>query len=225
MSKAKLFAAVKELDVSAVKALLDAKPALIDARDANDRNALHLACSADGDARPMVRLLLDRGADIEALSGKDKCPPLFFAVARSRDPKLVKFLLDRGAKVKNAPGGGLFAAGWYGDVENLRLLIDAGAVVDVIVGWTPFLAAWNLKHFDAAKCLVLHGADPNFADPKSGRTALHYGVEKQFDPGQLLWLVQHGASPDITDAQGVTAREKASRKRDKKWLDALSRRR
>lgn len=221
MSKAKLFAAVQGGDIKGVRALLDAEPELIRAGDARDRTALHLACSVDGDARPLVRLLLDRGADLEALSGKDKCPPLFFAVARSRDPRLVKFLLDRGAKVKNAPGGGLFAAAWYGDLKNLALLIDAGAAVDVKVGWTPFLAAWNIKQFDAAKLLVRSGADPDFQDPKSGRTALHYGIEKEFDPAQLRWLVQHGASPDVRDGKGVTARDKASRKRDKKWFEAL----
>ena len=58
-------------------------------------------------------------------------------------------------------------------------------------------------------------------DPKSGRTALHYGVEKEVDPAQLAWLVDHGASPDIKDNSGVSARDRASRKRDKRWLAAL----
>jgi len=35
-------------------------------------------------------------------------------------------------------------------------------------------------------------------------------------------LVRHGASPDIKDKEGVSARIRASRKRDKKFLDALS---
>jgi hypothetical protein len=69
---------------------------------------------------------------------------------------------------------------------------------------------------------VKRGADVNFADPKSGRTALRYGVEKEFDPAQLAWLVSHGASPDIKDKSGAPARERASRKRDKRWLNALS---
>jgi hypothetical protein len=47
------------------------------------------------------------------------------------------------------------------------------------------------------------------------------GVEKEFDPAHLAWLVDHGASPDIQDKHGVSARERASRKRDKRWLDAL----
>ena len=43
----------------------------------------------------------------------------------------------------------------------------------------------------------------------------------EFDPAQLAWLVDHRASPDIKDRHGVSARDRASRKRDKRWLDAL----
>ncbi len=169
----------------------------------------------------MARLLLDRGIDIEAVSGRDRCPALFFAVARARNDALVRLLLARGAKVSNAPGGGLFAAGWYDDVRVLDTLVEAGADVNAVAGLSVFLACWNWKKFAAARRLVQHGADPNYQDPKSGRTALHYGVEKEFDPAQLRWLVAHGASPDIKDRRGVTPRERASRKRDKKWSIAL----
>jgi hypothetical protein len=54
-----------------------------------------------------------------------------------------------------------------------------------------------------------------------GVEKLHYGVEKEFDPAELAWLVDHGASPDTKDKSGVSARDRASRKRDKRWLDAL----
>jgi hypothetical protein len=47
-------------------------------------------------------------------------------------------------------------------------------------------------------------------------------VDKEFDPSQLRWLVQHGASPDLPDKDGVSARLKASRKRDPRWSKALS---
>ena len=33
--------------------------------------------------------------------------------------------------------------------------------------------------------------------------------------------VGHGASPDNKDKNGVSARDRASRKRDRRWLDAL----
>jgi hypothetical protein len=46
-------------------------------------------------------------------------------------------------------------------------------------------------------------------------------VEKEFDPALIAWLVKHGASPDIEDRDGISARLKASRKRDRKFFEAL----
>ena len=231
MSKTRMIEAVKQLDVDAVRALLGTEPDLLRVTDRHGFNLLHLACCvpcadlgfAESQSAKMVSLLLDRGLDVESKlpPEQDRCTALFFAVARGRNATLIKLLLKRGAKVQNAPGGGLFAAAWHDDVGNLDLLVKAGAKIDVVVGMTPFLAAWMWKKFEAARFLAKRGADVNFLDPKTGRTALHYGVEKEFDPAQLAWLVDHGASPDIKDKSGVSARDRASRKRDKRWLDAL----
>src|SRR5437588_487679 len=161
MSKTRIIDAVKQLDVDAVRDLLDAKPELLKVTDQRGFNLLHLACCvpcadlgiAESVSAKLVHLLLDRGLDVESQlpAKQDKCTALFFAVARGRNTTLIKLLLKRGAKVANAPGGGLFAAGWYDDVETLELLIRAGAKIDVQVGVTPFLAAWMWKKFEAAK--------------------------------------------------------------------------
>jgi ankyrin repeat protein len=229
VSKTRVIESVKRLDLETTRALLDAKPELLAVRNPKGQNLLHLACSSscerlkmpETDAVRMVTFLLDRGMDIEEQVGRDRCPPLFFAVASGRNPAVVKFLLHRGARATAAPGGGLFAAGWWGDVENLDLLIGAGSPIDVVVGVTPFLAAWCWKRFDAAKFLARKGANVNYQD-KKGKTALHHGVEKEFDPALLAWLVAHGASADIADNDGVSPRLKASRKRDKRFLAALA---
>src|SRR5207244_2100499 len=203
MSKTRIIAAVKDLDVNAVRDLLDGKPALLAVTDQRGFNLLHLACSvpcadldiAESQSAKMVSLLLDRGLDVESQlpPKQDKCTALFFAVARGRNTTLIKLLLRRGADVNKAPGGALFAAGWWDSPEHLDLLLRAGADVEHVAGITPFLASWCWKRFEAAKFLVKKGADVNVQDQK-GRTALHYGVEKEFDPALLAWLVKHGAS-------------------------------
>jgi ankyrin repeat protein len=227
MSKTRLIDAVKNLDLVETKKILAAKPELENLWNDQGRNLLHIACSADcakigkpeSAAAKMVALLLDRGFDIEEQggAGPDLCRPIWFATAKGRNHTLVKLLLKRGAKPE-----GLYAAGWWEDVPILNTLIDAGADKEVVVGVTPFLACWGWRKFRAAKALALKGANVNVQDQR-GRTALHIGIEKEFDPALLKWLVKHGASPDIPDREGVTARAKASRKRDKKFLAALER--
>jgi len=229
MSKTRILEAVQNLDVTSTKKLLDGNPSLLRVTDRNGRNLLHLACSAscaklgvaEAMSARMVNLLLDRGLDVESthVVGDDGCDSVnavWFAVARGRNPTLVKLLIRRGG----TPNG-LFAAGWYEDTRMLDLLIRQGAPIDAVAGVTPFLACWCWKKFEAAKFLALKGADVNYRDPK-GKTALHHGIEKDFDPALLRWLVEHGASPDVEDLEGVTPRERASRKRDKRFLAALA---
>ena len=228
MSKTALIESIRQLDLPATKRLLDAKPALLTVTDRQDRNLLQLACSispaelgaSESVQVRLVKFLLAQGFEIDEPVGRDKCTALFFAVARARNPKLVAFLIAQGAKVNSAPGGGLFAAGWWDDVKSLDLLLRAGARIDVVVGITPFLASWCWRKFAAAKFLALRGADVNYQDTK-GRTALHHGVEKEFDPALLRWLVKHGASPDVRDRDGVSPILKASRKRDQRFFRAL----
>ena len=121
MSKSRIIERVKALDLPSLKVLLDAKPALLQVTDRDGRNLLHIACSVpsakgvpEADAARVVNFLLDRGLAIDTPVGRDSCTALFFAVARARSRTLVKLLLKRGAKVTSAPGGGLYAAGWWG---------------------------------------------------------------------------------------------------------------
>ena len=229
MSKTAIIAAVERLDLATTRQLLRRTPSLRTVTDRQGRNLLHLACSVPPAKRGpsetaqarLVAFLLDDGFELGVPIGRDKCTPLFFAVARARNLRLVKLLLARGAMGKGAPGGGLFAAGWWQDLKILDVLLAAGAEIDVVAGVTPFLACWGWKRFDAAKFLATKGADVNFRD-KKGKTALHHGVEKDFDPALLAWLVKHGASPDLEDRDGVSPRQRASRKRDKRYLAALS---
>jgi len=232
MSKTRMIEAVEHLDLESTRRLLDANPALLTVTDRRGRNLLHLACSAscstlkkpESAAARIVNLLLDRGLDVESpMADGDKGTALWFAVSRGRNPTVVKLLIKRGAKPNRAPGGGLYAAGWYDDTGILKLLIRAGATLYVRAGWTPFLACWNWGKFEAAKFLARQGADVNYQDPKTGKTALHYGLERAIDPALLTWLVNHGASPDVPDRDHVTARRRASRMRDKRWLAALGR--
>lgn len=227
MSRAQILAAVRNLDLSATRELLQSDAALAGVTDRSGRNLLHLACSAsckdvgvsESSSARIVGLLLESGLDVESTLVMDEypCNSVWFAAARGRNPTLVRLLVKRGATPR-----GLFAAGWHDDVKMVNLLIGLGAAVDEQAeGETPFLHCWKNGRFRAARVFVKRGADVNFKD-STGKTALHYGVRKDFDPALLKGLVRSGASADIEDDQGVSARLLASRKRNKRFLKALS---
>ncbi len=225
MSKTSLLESVRNLDVDACKALLKPQPSLLRVTDRQGRNLLHLACSAsckelqvsEAVSARLVNFLLDLGLDANTTlsSARPHTNAVWFAVARGRNATLVKLLVKRGATPR-----GLFAAGWLEDIKLIELLVSLGAPLDENVeNETPFLHCWKNKRFASAKSLVKRGANLNFQDSK-GKTALHYGIEKEFEPTLLKFLVRNGASPELEDRDGVSPRARAARKRDPRFLDA-----
>ncbi len=101
MSKTRIIEAVKNLDLDTTRKTLRAKPELLHVTDPRNRNLLHLACSAscqelkvpESASARMVNFLLDSGLDIESpllVDDRDTVNALWFAVARGRNPTLVK---------------------------------------------------------------------------------------------------------------------------------------
>jgi ankyrin repeat protein len=226
MSKARLFEAARSLDLGAIRRELATKPALLSATDPQGRNLLLVVCSVDPKtlglpASRSVQLaehLLDAGLDVESTKWAEgyPCTAAWFAAAKAKSTKLVELLVRRGAKPR-----GLFAAGWNNDLAMLELLIDLGAEVDEqFEGETPVLHCWKNKRFKPAEFLLRAGADVNFRDPK-GMSALHYALDRLYDPAMIKLLVKHGASPAIVDGDGVSATEKAARKRNPAYRAAL----
>jgi ankyrin len=80
-------------------------------------------------------------------------------------------------------GGGLtplvFAAR-EGDVETAKVLLDAGADVNLTTeyGWTPLLTAVNNRNYRVAQLLIERGADVNLAN-KGGWTPLYLATDNR----------------------------------------------
>lgn len=219
-SKTKLLEAVKAFRWKDVAAELEESPALLGWRDDRGRSWLHLCCATDprrrghgaADSVRTADVLLEAGLDIDREAfreGSWRATPLWFAVARGRNPVLVKALLARGAD----PSHCLWAAAFRDDSDSIRRLVAAGAEIDAVAeSETPFLHAIKTSHFAAAKLLLELGASPDFRDPE-GMTALHYMLKKSSDLKHFRMLARHGARGDLPGPDGETAIEILSRKR------------
>jgi uncharacterized protein len=109
--------------------ILDDDPARATAQSGDGFTALHLAIF--GGQEEAARLLLERGADANALSTNDtvRVPPLGTA-AFVRSVPLARLLLDSGADVNGRGEGGftaLHSAAQNGDEGLARLLLERGA--------------------------------------------------------------------------------------------------
>lgn len=248
MSKTALEAALKALDLDKVRAILQAKPALKNQQFGRGLNLLQFCCrrptAADrAAARRQLKLaqwLVAEGFDPTAVyttaPGEDgeEAPAqvslAFIAVAAAQNNELARYFLHLGAK-PNA----LFAAVWWGNSAILEDLVRHGADINEVVGATPLHMAVDLLNRGVERTPALArtrletlnemlrlGADPNIV-AVNGNTPLHSVLEKDLGIAGFTLLLKHGANPDVAGRDGRTVREIASRKRDKKYAEALQR--
>ena len=228
MSKARLFQAIKALDVDAVTALLDAQPALTRVIDDRRRNPLHFLCSLPADPKTssrslaLARRLLDAGLDVNApafVEGVFQATPLWYAISRGQNLPLARFLLKHGSTPENS----LWAAAFANNVEAIDLLVRSGASLDPVTeDETPFLGAIKWSRFTAAERLLRHGANVNFQNSK-GVTALHMMLKKNSAPTHVEMLLRHGADPTIRSKDGKSPLDLVAKRRDKTYFNLLSR--
>jgi len=127
-----------------------------------------LICAIEQKKTEIVKILLDRGADLEKREEFGSTPLM---AASSRSIEIVQVLLDRGADI-NGRGIG-FRDGWtplmeaaaVGNVDTMKLLLDRGADIEAQTaeGSTALtIAAYNGRQA-AATWLVGQGANIDYA--------------------------------------------------------------
>ncbi len=122
----------------------------------------------------VVKLLLDRGADVNA-KAKDGDTALMSAAGKGH-PEIVERLFNSGADINAKRTDGftpLMVASSNGRLEILKLLLGKGADVNAKSenGFTPLMVASSNGRLEILKLLLDKGADVN-AKAKDGGTAL-----------------------------------------------------
>jgi ankyrin repeat protein len=145
-----------------------------------------------------VKALVEGGADPETpiQFGENSWTPLIKA-AREGRAAIVRFLLEKGAKVNAASsdGGELplsqAASRGYDDVVEILLRAGADAKAKNKDGYTAFFFAASEGHLDVADMLLAAGADVN-AEDRYGITAL-MTASSICNPELLRYLASKGA--------------------------------
>jgi hypothetical protein len=241
---AALRAAVRAGDVATATAILDRHPALIVATDDIDlppgqrerpidergMRLLHL-CIPENRIE-MARVLIARGADVDARNaagraplhdafelGKDDLADLLMrsgatidvcaATAYGKHDRLRAILGADPALANDLTTGGspLGWAAYANDAVAAQILVDHGALVDR----APYdYQAWAPTAFVAsvpvATVLLAAGADPNWTDAE-GDTVLHHVLDSRMvvDPAPFVrLLLAAGADPARANDRGIT---------------------
>ncbi len=139
---------------------------------------LHVAVLASGPNKlKMVELLVENGANLEVVNFRENTP-LFSACYHSRDPKIIEYLLKKGAK-PDVGKSSLLELMIRLDGDIARILINNGANIDVLndSGDTLLHVVALAGDTSIGKLLLEKGLDPHKVDIL-GHTALYYAKTK-----------------------------------------------
>jgi ankyrin repeat protein len=191
--------------VEELRRLLDAHPDLIDARGGGyeKETALHRAAPCNRHA--CVRLLLERGADVDVRDYPNNATALHFAVVAG-DLEMVKMLVEAGADVVgDGDDYGVGVLGWATCLSRLR-----EDVADYLLAHGAPLNLWSAIALDRADAVrrFIEGnhslLDARMSRNQRFRTPLHHAAAKS-RPAIVRLLLDLGADANATDATGATA--------------------
>jgi ankyrin repeat protein len=188
-----LFRAAREGDADEVARRLDLQPDLLKAQKPGyDQCPLLYEAATNGRAG-VVRLLLEKGADVNKRRQCGWAP--IDAAAWHGHEDVVALLLGAGASQRRSfsKDTTLMLASSEGRLGVVRLLLkhmrEKGLDEKDHCGLTALYYAFNHKHAEVVRVLLLAGADYAMADKYTGRTARQTALQSRFHPCRAVFEV------------------------------------
>ena len=212
MIEDKLSEAVGKGDVEAVRSLLDAGA---DVRYVRPKgytvliDVMHGRSIADDEQLiPLLRLLIDRGADLDKVS--DYGESALSVSSNMGRFDAVGLLLDSGADPAPLIWTPLMRAVALGSVDDVRSRIDMGDDLAARDRWDRTAWLLSIQTGDVAKAeLLLHAGAEQTVHGRCGKTPLMFTIANRH-VAMLRRLLDQGLDPNDTDDFGRTALIQAS---------------
>lgn len=191
-------------------------------KDNDGETPLHSVLSfnlATQDVPKVVEMLLENGADINALDNDGWTPMLTAATNARLDQNLLKRLIDAGANVNhmNEAGNSAIHYAAANNPEFLKFFVQNGANVNARTACameSPLLIGARAKELETVQFLLENKADPNLTDNK-GKTALNYAQESDFSDIANLLQKHGGIATDPKTISNIKAKNELDEKKSR----------
>ncbi|KAL6808800.1 hypothetical protein V8C40DRAFT_259353 [Trichoderma camerunense] len=164
--------------------------------------------------RAIAKLLIEKGADIEAKDDDKGRTPLIWA-AKNGHEALIKLLVEKGADIEAKDKYGQTPLLWAAEMGHeaiAKLLVKKGANIEAKGNYfslTPLLQATERGYKAIIKLLVEKGADIEAKANSYGQTPLLQAAERGYEAIVKL-LVEKGADIEAKDKYGRTPLSQAA---------------
>ncbi|MCP4132468.1 MAG: hypothetical protein GY754_15960 [bacterium] len=172
------------------------------------RELQFLLATALGDIPEMKRLIGKRVSVRRAKTGELRQPAIFVAAQRGQ-LQAVKFLVSKGAKVRDVARyrhTPLIIASEKGHLDVVKYLVQKRARINYVGGYlssmSPLIESCVKGHKDVVTYLLKKRANPNLPN-RDGTTPLHYAIVGN-SPDIVRLLLQKGANPNQKNKYGAT---------------------
>jgi ankyrin repeat protein len=216
--------------------LLVEKGADVNVKTKSGRTPLMIAASCAG-CSPIVKMLLDNGADAKALT--ERKSTAFLAAADRDDIESMRLLIAKGADPKAADGAGndaLQSAAMNCNLPAIKMLLEKGADPNTanlasgevkfgkiqLIGLTPLMLGSTYCSPELVKTLLDSGAKVKATDVR-GMTPLMFAVSsEEQNPATVRMLIKAGAGVNDQSKAGETALDWAMKFGSKPAIAALT---
>jgi palmitoyltransferase len=171
----------------------------------------------------IVKLLLEKSANVDAKGGDLAATPLQWATRQGHLASVV-LLMNAGAdpQIKDAEGcSAIHLAAQFGHTAVVAYLIalkvnpdtyDAGGMTALM--WS----SWKIMSLDPVRLLLTLGANPNLQDQTHGNTALHWAILARNIRAIHTLIFKGNANLEIKNQQGNTSLQLLQQHITARWI-------
>lgn len=217
------FDIVKAVQYGAVERVRELVDAGYDVNLPDNDTVTLLHWAAINNRAELVKYLLEKNANVDAIGGDLNATPLHWATRQGHLASVV-LLMNAGAdpQIKDAEGcSSIHLAAQFGHTAVVAYFIARNVNPDTFDsgGMTALMwSSWKIVTLDPVRLLLTLGANPNLQDLTHGNTALHWAIMAR-NPRAIHTLVFKGkANLDIRNQRGDNCLQLLQQHISARWI-------